>query len=106
MAKPYLDQLSAFLPKEVKNSAYLERMDIFFQANSVTEDKWKVTVFLNRIGAKAYTLLRNFLSLVALTDKTFAEISDALKAHFKPKPLMIASAVHLQNFHHRLIGHK
>ena len=98
MAKPYLGQLSAFQPDEETISAYLERTDIFFQANDITEDKRKVTVFLNAIGAKTYTLLRDLLSPAALTDKTFKELSDALKAHFEPKPLVIAERY---NFHQR-----
>jgi len=64
MAKPYLGQLSAFQFKEETISAYLERTHIFFQANEITEDKRKVTVFLNAIGAKMYTLLRDLLSPV------------------------------------------
>jgi len=101
MVKPYLGQLSAFEFEEETISAYLERTHIFFQVNKITEDKCYVTVFLNAIGAKMYTLLRDFLSPVALTDKSFEKLSAALKAHFEPKPLMIAEQYHFNQLSQR-----
>jgi len=89
MAKPYLAQLSAFQFEEETISAYLKRTHIFFQVNEITEDKHKATVILNAIGAKTYTFLRDLLSSVALTDKSFEELSAALKANFGPKSLVI-----------------
>ena len=52
MATPYLGQLAAFQPEEETISAYLERTNIFFEANEITTDKRKVTVFLNAIGPR------------------------------------------------------
>ena len=46
-------------------SAYLERTNIFFKANKIEEDKQKLTLFLNAIGAKTYSLLRDLLSPAA-----------------------------------------
>ena len=62
--------------------------------NKITEDKCSVTVFLNAIGAKMHTLLRDLFSPAALTDKSFEKLSAALKAHFEPKPLVIAKLYH------------
>ena len=89
METPYLRQLVSFQPEEETISVYLERTNIFFQANKITEDQCKVTVFLNPIGARTYTLLRDLLSLAVLTDKTFTELCTTLKGHFQPKPIVI-----------------
>ena len=98
MATPYPRQLTSFQPEEETILAYLERTNIFFQANKITEDKRKVTVFLNAIGARTYTLLRDLLSPATLTEKTFTELCATLKAHFQPKPIVIAERF---RFHQR-----
>ena len=54
---PLLGQLSSFNPEEEIISAYLERANIFFDANKIEEDKQRVTLFLNAIGAKTYSLI-------------------------------------------------
>ena len=84
-----LGQLSAFNQEEETISAYLERTNIFFEANKI-EDKQKVTLFLNAIGAKTYGLLRDLLSPEALMTQSFKQLTDALTGHFEPKPLVIA----------------
>ena len=88
--QPIFGQLSSFHVEEETIITYLERTEIFFQANEITEDKRKVPLFLNAIGPKTYSLLRDLLSPTALTDKTFAELKTALKGHFEPKPIVIA----------------
>ena len=49
-------------------SAYLERFDLFVQANGVVNDK-KVSVFLSVLGDKTYALLRNLVSPALPKDK-------------------------------------
>ena len=45
-------------------SAHLERVEIFFQANNIAEDK-QVGIFLSTIGAKIYgELLRDLMAIV------------------------------------------
>ena len=85
-----LGQLSAFNQEEETISAYLERTNIFFEANKIEEDKQKVTLFLTAIGAKTYGLLRDLLSPEALMTQSFKQLTDALTGHFEPKPLVIA----------------
>ena len=89
MTTPF-GQLLPFKPEEETISAYLERTNIFFQANKIEEDKQKVTLFLNAVGAKMYTLLRDLLSPAGLMEQSFQQLSDALTGHFEPKPLVIA----------------
>ena len=87
-AKQYLGQLSAFQQDSDTISAYLEHVQIFFNANGIEEDKQKVSIFLNAVGAQTYALLRDLLSPTKPADKTFAELQKALTDHFEPKPLV------------------
>ena len=73
--------------------AYLERIDLYFAANSINEEK-KVAVFLTVIGGKNYTLLRNLLAPAKLSDLPLQQLKDALQKHFEPKRVVIAERFH------------
>lgn len=68
---------------------YIERMEQYFIANDVPETK-KVAAFLSTMGAKAYELLRNLVAPDSPKDKRFRDLVKTLRAHLKPKPLVIA----------------
>ena len=70
-------------------SAYLERVNLFFSANDLEDDK-KVPIFLTVVGSKTYSLLRSLVAPSLPQVKTFAELSKVLNVHFEPKPLVIA----------------
>ena len=78
-------------------TAYLERTKVYFTANDVADEK-KVTLILTVIGPKIFTLLRSLTTLELSQDKSFEELEAVLKAHFQPKPLVIAERFH---FHRR-----
>ena len=78
-------------------TAYLERIELFFQANEIANEK-KVAVLLSVIGGKTYTLLRGLLSPAKPQEKTFAELAAELKKHFEPRKVVIAERFH---FHRR-----
>ena len=78
-------------------TAYVERVQIFFEANDVPAKK-RLSVFLSIIGGTAYSLLRNLLSPVPPKEKSLEEVIVALKAHYEPKPIVIAEKFH---FHRR-----
>ena len=99
--KQYLGQLSAFQQESDTISAYLERVQIFFDANGIKEDKKKVSVFLNAVGARTYALLKDLLSPDKPAAKTFEALQKALTDHFEPKPLVIAKRFY---FHQRAQG--
>ena len=90
MANPLaFGSIQEFQPDSEIVSTYLERMQLFFTANSVPQEK-QVPVFLSVVGAKAYALLRSLLSPQLPHTRTYEELEDALKQHFQPKPLVIA----------------
>ena len=90
VAKQFLGQLSEFQQDSENISVYLECVQIFFNANGIKEDKQKVPIFLNAVGAQTYALLRNLLSPAKPVAKSFVELQKALTDHFEPKHLVIA----------------
>ena len=92
-----IGQLSEFQPQREKVSDYLERVSLYFEANDVAEDK-QVAVLLTAIGGETYALLTSLLSPAKPRDKSYREITAVLKAHFEPKPIIIAERFH---FHRR-----
>ncbi len=68
---------------------YVERMELYCEANAVADEK-KVVVLLSLMGAKTYGLLCSLLTPEKPADKTFQQIVDILNEHLNPKPLVIA----------------
>ena len=66
-------------------------------ANDVKEDK-QVAVFLSVVGASTYGLLRTLLTLDKPSEKSLADLTSALVAHYEPKPMVITQWFH---FHRR-----
>ena len=80
--------MDSFDPDNKTIVAYLERFDIFIQANRVSNEK-KVLVFLSVFGGKTYALLCSLLSPTLPKDKDFDELCCELKNHFEPKKVVI-----------------
>ena len=78
-------------------SAYVERANLFFEANEIAAAK-RVAMFLSAIGGGTYLLLQNLLAPTLPKDKTLDEIVDVLTKHYKPKTLVIAECF---QFHRR-----
>ena len=84
-----LGTLYEFDPKADNISTYLERLQLYFEANGVKEES-KVAVLLTIIGARAYDTLRNLLAPALPRDVSFDDLLGVLKQHYDPKPLVIA----------------
>ena len=93
-------KLSEFQPETESIAAYLERVEVFYKANSIAEDK-QVAVFLSVVGGKTFSLLRDLLAPAKPQDQTLATLFETLKLHFEPKPLVIAERFY---FHKRNQG--
>ena len=92
-----IGQLAEFQTDNERITDYLERVQLFFQANGIDEEK-QVPVLLTDIGGKTYALLRNLLAPQKPSEKSFEELSAILREHFEPKPVVIAERFH---FHRR-----
>ena len=92
-----LGQLEAFDPQVETFTSYVERVHLFFEANDIKEEKRR-SVFLSIVGGAVYNLLRNLLAPVTPKDAQLQDIIAVLKAHYEPKPIVIAERFH---FHRR-----
>ena len=70
-------QIQEFCPENKTIEAHLEQVELYFEVNNISEDK-RVAVFLSVIGGKNCTLLHNLLAPQKLSDKTLADLADAL----------------------------
>ena len=70
--------------------SYEERLQQYFKANGITDADKKVAVFLTVIGSHLYKLLRNLVSPAKPADKSYEELTQVLKQHLVPKPIIIA----------------
>jgi hypothetical protein len=68
---------------------YVERIEQYFKANDVSDDK-RVASLLSLIGSRTYGLLRSLTAPEKPSEKTYQEIVDTLSRHLAPKPLIIA----------------
>lgn len=75
----------------------VELIQFYLAANCVAEGKHAV-VLLSEIGKETYLLLKNLLVPSTSKNKTFDKIVSTLRAHFEPKPLVIAEQF---SFHRR-----
>ena len=78
-----------FDPENEEWSAYVEQMELFFEAHDV-EDEKQVATLLSSVGASTYGLLRNLVQPLKPKDKTFDKIVEVLSDYYEPKPLVIA----------------
>ena len=68
---------------------YIERLEHFFVANSVTDNDKKRSILLTVMGPSAYKLLRSLISPAKPGDKSFEELVTAMKLHHNPAPSVI-----------------
>ena len=69
---------------------YIERVDEYFIANDVDEERKKTAIFLTLIGQDTYKLLKNLLAPDKANEKTYEELAEVLQGHLQPKPIFIA----------------
>uniref|UniRef100_A0AAQ4QCI8 CCHC-type domain-containing protein n=1 Tax=Gasterosteus aculeatus aculeatus TaxID=481459 RepID=A0AAQ4QCI8_GASAC len=70
-------------------SSYTERFEYFVLANSIKSEVM-VPTFLTVMGGKTFNLLRSLVTPEKPGDRSYEEIVGTLKAHYSPKPLIIA----------------
>ncbi len=85
MATSVIGTLPEFNPEEQDTASYLEKVELFFEANSIAEEK-KVAVFLTAAGQKTYEILRHHSAPKLPREKSFEEILTLFKQHFHYLP--------------------
>lgn len=85
MATSAIGALSEFNPEEQDFASYLEKVELFFEANNIAEEK-KVAVFLTAAGQKTYEILRYYSAPKLPRERNFDEIVTLFKKHFQNLP--------------------
>ena len=73
-------KLEEFSPQKETITNYLERIEIFFLANAVADEK-EVPVFLSVVGGNIYALLRSLLAPAKPQDKSFDALPRKVVMH-------------------------
>ena len=82
-------RIKEFCPESSAIDAYLERVELYFEANHVNQEE-QVPVFLSVIGEKTYMLLRSLVSPAKPRSKSLEQLVATLKKHYAPKRIVIA----------------
>ena len=88
-----IGRMQEFKPADETVTAYLERFQLFVEANGIEADKL-VPTLLTVIGSVHYTLLRGLVSPQLPKEKSFDELVVTLKKHYDPEPIVIAERFH------------
>lgn len=80
-----IGRIDVFDPTQETWTSYKERLDSYFVANDIKDEK-KVPALLSLVGARTYALLRD-PKLPA--ENTYGDLTKILKEHYAPKPLVI-----------------
>lgn len=75
---------------EMNWEEYIERLEMYFEANDIDDAGKKRSILLSLVGHKMYGLIRNLTSPDKPSTKTYAELKDLVQKHLRPKPLVIA----------------
>ena len=66
-------------------TSYTERLQQYFTANDVAEEKQKA-ILLSSCSIATYCLIKNLTAPAKPTDKTFAQLVQSVGEHYNPKP--------------------
>lgn len=79
--------------------SYVEQLDFFFIANSITDAKTKKAVLLTNIPTETYQLIRDLVAPLKLKDDTitYSRIVDRLQAHLKPQRSALVARYEFDN---------
>ena len=91
-----LGNLGEFHPNTDSITSYLKRVQLYFEANPVEEDR-RVAVLLTVVGAEAYETLRSLLAQALPRDKSFADLLGELNKHYDPKPSVLQNVLNSTN---------
>ena len=81
-----LGSIASFDLKTNNITGYIERVEQYFIADDVTDEKKQTAIFLTVIGNETYSLLRNLLAPESPAEKTVKTLSETLIDHWNPSP--------------------
>ncbi len=90
-------KIGEFDPKQEPWEMYVERLELYFVANGVTEAEKKRAVLLTVSGPSTYKLIRNLAAPQKPVEMSYADIVEKVKTHFTPKPSVIMQRYKFHN---------
>lgn len=87
--KSYLGTVEPYQDSDEWTS-WVERLELYFDANDIEDAKKRVSILLTNVGAKWYTLIKNLSAPTPPKEKTSAEIVNLVNNHVQPAPSVIA----------------
>ena len=84
-----IGSLEAFDPKTDTVAAYVERAELYMDANDMPDAR-RVATFLNCVGKTTYSIIRNLMIPDKPAEKSLKDIIAVMEKHFEPKPLVIS----------------
>ena len=83
-------KFGAFNASEENFECYIERLESYFVANDVPDEK-RASMLISEIGSNTYKLLKSLIPSPAKPkDRTYEVLKQLLTDHLMPKPLIIA----------------
>ena len=86
----YYGKLSEFEKDKEDWTSYVERLELFFKANEITEEDKQKAILLSSCGASTYKLFKGLAAPTKPKDKSLTELVTLMKEHQEPKPNPIA----------------
>ena len=80
--------IGEFLESQGSWAQYTERLEQFFIANDIQNEK-KASILLSTIGPAAFRTIGNLVAPAKPADETYARIISVMSAFYNPKPLVI-----------------
>ena len=79
-----IGSIGNFVESEETFESYVGRVDLYIDANGITDDK-KVATFLTLAGFKTYELAKSLLSPIKPSASSYASLIKKLNDHYKAK---------------------
>lgn len=98
VAASNVGRFEAFDPEKLSWDSYAERLDQFFIANDVVDDRKKRALLITSLSMEQYRLLTNFFAPDSPTTTDFETLCDRLRQHYVPEKVEIAEVF---NFYQR-----
>ena len=77
--------------------SYAERLEQYFAANEIKDEKKMRAILLRVCGPSMYRLMRNLCTPSKLTEKSYSELVKLVTDHFNPTPSVIVQRFHFNS---------
>lgn len=86
MAAAGTGKAEAYDPDLETYDMYRERLEHYFLANDISQERKKISIMMSVMGAKQYARLKSLVAPRKVMDLTLVEIDEAQRQHYNPKP--------------------